>query len=145
MTVRNIYLRGIYASSGGTFNFHDNTVTNVQGDENSVAMFNFGGSGVMRRNKVSRANDAISSNWSTGTQFLDNEVRQSASGIHADNNSGPDVDLIQGNRVTDGTPGSWGIWVLAPYAAVLVQDNNIDGVDVGLAAFGQWRALDDDD
>ena len=31
VTVKNIYLRGIY-STGGSFNFHDNTVTNVQGD-----------------------------------------------------------------------------------------------------------------
>lgn len=32
VTVQNIYLRGIYAASGGTFDFQDNTVTNVQGD-----------------------------------------------------------------------------------------------------------------
>src|SRR4051812_23578135 len=31
-TIKNIYLRGIYASTGGTFNFHDNTVQNVQAD-----------------------------------------------------------------------------------------------------------------
>ena len=29
-TIKNIWLRGIYASSGGTFNFSDNTVDNVQ-------------------------------------------------------------------------------------------------------------------
>jgi hypothetical protein len=30
-TIQNVFLRGIYASSYGTFNIHDNTVTNVQG------------------------------------------------------------------------------------------------------------------
>ena len=44
VTVQNIYLRGMYASSGGTFNFHDNTVNNVQANAGSIAMFNFGGS-----------------------------------------------------------------------------------------------------
>ncbi|HEV8377429.1 MAG TPA: hypothetical protein VGP99_01160, partial [Tepidisphaeraceae bacterium] len=45
VTVKNIYLRGIYASSGGTFNFHHNTVDNVAGEEQSVAILNYGGSG----------------------------------------------------------------------------------------------------
>ncbi len=43
VTVQNIYLRGMYASSGGTFNFHDNTVTNVQAEYASIAMFAYGG------------------------------------------------------------------------------------------------------
>ncbi|MDQ6692906.1 MAG: DUF1565 domain-containing protein, partial [Chloroflexota bacterium] len=46
-TVQNIFLRGIYASSGGSFNFHDNTVRNVQASGASIAMFNYGGSGIM--------------------------------------------------------------------------------------------------
>jgi hypothetical protein len=144
VTVRNVYLRGIYASSGGTFNFHNNTVTNVQGDGNSVAMFNFGGSGFMTSNAVSEANDAISSNWSSGTQYVDNEVRQSGSGVHTDNNGGFGFgvgDLIQGNRVTDGATGAYGIFVFVPYLPVTVKDNVIDGVDVGLAAFGSAAAV----
>ncbi len=48
VTVKNIYLRGIYASStGGSFNFDNNTVDNVQADPASIAMFNSGGSGTM--------------------------------------------------------------------------------------------------
>src|SRR5262245_54867316 len=49
-TVKNIYLRGMYASSGGSFNFHDNTVQNVRGENASIAMFNFGGAGVFVNN-----------------------------------------------------------------------------------------------
>src|SRR5450759_962061 len=74
VTVKNVYLRGMYASSGGTFNFHDNTVQNVQADPASIAMFNFGGSGAFANNSVSQANDAISANHSTGTRFLNNSI-----------------------------------------------------------------------
>src|SRR5207237_5012031 len=83
-TIRNIYLRGIYASSGGSFNFHDNTVSNVQADPASIAMFNFGGAGSFANNTVSDANDAISANHSSGTQFLNNQVTSSGSGVHTD-------------------------------------------------------------
>jgi len=140
VTVQNIYLRGMYASSGGTFTFHHNRVDNVQGDYFSIAMFNFGGAGTMASNRVSRANDAISSNWSTGVRFLGNVITESASGVHTDNSSGR--DLIAGNRVsrgnslTSGSP-SYGIWTFVPYAPVTVRGNRVDDVDVGLAEFGQ--------
>ena len=38
VTVQNIYLRGMYASSGGTFSFTDNTIDNVQGDTASMTV-----------------------------------------------------------------------------------------------------------
>ncbi|MDE3155450.1 MAG: right-handed parallel beta-helix repeat-containing protein [Acidobacteriota bacterium] len=137
VTVRNIYLRGIYASAtGGTFDFHDNRVDNVQGDYYSIAMFAFAASGVFRHNIVSRANDAISANWSEGIQFLDNVITRSASGIHTDNAGGPG-DVVRGNRIAHGTPGSYGIFVFVPYTAVSVTRNTVEGVDVGLSAFGQ--------
>ena len=59
VTVENVYLRGIYASSGGTFSFVDNTIDNVQGDSASIGIFNYTGSGVISGNHVSNANDAI--------------------------------------------------------------------------------------
>lgn len=142
VTVRNVYLRGVYASSGGTFDFHANRVSNVQGDGNSVAMFNFGGSGVMARNHVSAASDAISSNWSQGVQFLDNIVTDSGSGVHTDNAGGfgttnQTADLIQGNRVEHCQTDGYGIFVFVPYIAPTVRDNTVRGCTVGLAAFGQ--------
>ncbi|MCW3018660.1 MAG: hypothetical protein JWN10_968, partial [Solirubrobacterales bacterium] len=101
VSVVGVYLRGIYASSEGTFNFNHDTVANVQGSEESIAMFNFGGSGEMSDNSVTGASDAISANWSRGTKFLGNTISDSASGIHTDNNggSGGVADLIQGNTV----------------------------------------------
>jgi len=138
-TVRNIYLRGIYASSGGTFTFAGNTVRNVQADPASIAMFNFGGSGIMADNDVSDANDAISSNWSRGVQFLRNTVVRSASGVHTDNAGGgaSPADLIEGNTVSRCLPGGYGVWVFVPYTAPVVKDNVVRECAVGLAVFGQ--------
>jgi nitrous oxidase accessory protein NosD len=139
VTVRNVYLRGIYASSGGTFNFHDSTVQNVQGDADSFCMFNFGGAGVMARNRASDCNDALSSNWSRGVQFLDNEISRSGSGVHTDNagGDGGTSDLIEGNTVKQCQTDGYGIWVFLPYIDVTVRDNVVRGCTVGLAAFGQ--------
>src|SRR5262249_7772481 len=97
--IKGVYLRGIYASSGGTFNFNHDTIDNVQGEGASIAMFNFGGSGVMAYNKVTNANDAISANWSTGTQFVHNVILKSQSGVHTDNNGGEGgtADVIKEN------------------------------------------------
>ncbi len=115
VTVQNIYLRGIYAASGGTFDFEYNTVTNVEGDPSeAIGMFNFGGSGIMAHNAVSLTADALSANHSTGTTFAFNTVTDSGSGIHTDNNgdSGGVGDSIHDNNVSLGTVGSYGIFCL---------------------------------
>jgi hypothetical protein len=137
--VSDVYLRGIYAStSKGTFNFNHDTVANVQAEEASIAMFAFEESGVMERNKVSSANDAISANWSMGTQFLNNKVTSSGSGVHTDNNGGAGgvADVIAGNKVSACKTNGYGIFVFAPYVSATVESNKISGCAVGLAAFG---------
>jgi hypothetical protein len=137
-TVKNIYLRGIYASSGGTFNFHHNTVQNVQASVASIALFDFGGSGIFDNNSVSDANDAISANHSSGCQFTNNTVTTSASGIHTDNSNdgGGTADVISGNTVTNSQAFGYGIWVFVPYKTVAVTNNTVTNVDVGMATFG---------
>jgi hypothetical protein len=146
VTVQDIYLRGIEATydnvPGQTFNFTHDTVTNVQGDPSSISMFNFGDSGVMSDNVVTRANDAISANWSTGTQFLRNQISNSGSGIHTDNNggSGGVADLIQGNTVSHCNVNGYGIWVFAPYVSATVASNKVKGCYVALAAYGSQAA-----
>ena len=140
--IENIYLRGIYASSGGSgFFFHDNTVRNVQADPNSVAMFNFGGSGVMSNNVVTEASDALSANYSTGTQFLNNTISNSASGVHTDNSSGP--DLISGNNASAMEAGAYMVsWVPAPYGSVRFQGNpSHPDARWSLASAGQGSAV----
>jgi len=138
VTVADVYLRGLYASSGGTFNFTHDTVENVQAEEASIAIFSFEGSGVVSHNKVNGANDAISANWSKGIQFLNNKVSNSSSGIHTDNNggSGGVADLIQGNKVSACKSNGYGIWVFAPYLSATVSSNKVTGCYIGLAAFG---------
>jgi nitrous oxidase accessory protein NosD len=138
VSVADIYLRGIYASSGGSFTFKDDSVQNVQAEEASIAMFAFEGTGVMEHNKVTEANDAISANWSHGTQFIDNIVTKSGSGIHTDNNggSGGVADLIKGNKISECKENGYGIFVFVPYVSATVEGNKVKGCAVGLAAFG---------
>ncbi len=138
VTVADIYLRGIYASSGGSFNFNHDTVENVQAEEASIAMFNFEGVGVMEANHVSNANDAISANWSKGTQFVGNVVTKSGSGVHTDNNggSGGVADLIKGNKISECKENGYGIFVFVPYVSATVESNKVSGCYIGLAAFG---------
>jgi hypothetical protein len=148
VTVKNIYLRGIEARMTGTFNIHDNIVDNVQGDINlSVAIFNRNGGGVISHNTVSHTPDAINANHSRGTQFLNNTITASQSGIHTDNSrdsGGTGTDLIQGNSVSlgdeMGAPPSYGIWAFVPYQNVTIRDNTVSGVDIGIAAYGQGSA-----
>jgi nitrous oxidase accessory protein NosD len=136
--IADIYLRGIYASSGGSFDFNHDTIENVQGEEASIAIFNFGGSGTMSHNKVANANDAISANHSTGTQFLDNMITKSGSGVHTDNNgdSGGTADLIEGNKISECNANGYGIFVFVPSLSATVNANKVSGCYVGLAAFG---------
>jgi hypothetical protein len=137
-TVKNIYLRGVYASSGGSFNFHDNTVANVQANAASIGMFSFSGAGAYTNNTVSACNDAISANHSRGISFTGNTVTTSASGIHTDNagDGGGTPDTMSNNTVTNSTVNGYGVWVFVPYKTVTVQNNTVTNVDVGLAVFG---------
>ena len=138
VTVNDVYHRGIYEASGGTgFEFVGNHVNNVQGSPTSIGIFNFGGSGVIADNTVTNANDAISANWSTGTQFLDNTIVQSGSGVHTDNSGeSGSTDLIQGNTVVNCMTDGYGIFTFAQYNTVTVANNNVHGCYIGLADFG---------
>ncbi len=42
------------------------------------------------------------------------------------------TDLIQGNDVTHGTAGSYGVWVFVPYLDVTVDNNTVTDSDIGL-------------
>lgn len=136
-TVKNIYLRGVY-STGGSFNFHDNTVTNVQGDYYSIAMFAWYGPGIFQNNVVSYANDGISANHSNGIQFLNNTISFSGSGIHTDNmgDGGGVPDLISGNTVSDCLGNNYGIWTFVNYLPVTVQNNTVTGCALPYSVWG---------
>lgn len=143
VTVKNVFLRGIYASSGGTFAIRHNVVRNVRADYASIGIFNWYGSGVIADNNVSEASDAISSNHSSGVRFVGNHVRRSGSGVHTDNagDSGGVADEISDNKIRDCTTDGYGIFAFVPYIAPSIHDNDVSGCAVGLAAFGQGRTV----
>ena len=70
------------------FNFHNNTVSNVQADPSSIAMFNFGGAGSFTNNTVSDANDGNFFQLVYRFYLYGNTITASGSGIHTDNNGG---------------------------------------------------------
>ncbi len=137
-TVRNVYLRGIYASSGGTFSFDHDTVEHVASDPYSLAILNYAGSGSMTNNTVVDANDGIAANHSRGTTMTGNTIIDSGSGLHTDNagDGGGSADEIAGNSVSGCKEDGYGVWVFVPYIAPSVHDNTVSGCAVGLGAFG---------
>jgi nitrous oxidase accessory protein NosD len=136
--VANVFLRGIYQSSANTFNFNHDRIENVQGSGASIGMFSFESSGVFEANKVTKTNDAISSNWSKGIQFIGNTITASESGVHTDNNggSGGSADVIRSNKVSKCKTNGYGVWVFAPYVSATVSSNTVKGCAIGIAAFG---------
>ncbi len=139
--VENIYLRGIQAGTNfGSFSFIGNEVTNVEGEAGSIAILNFGGTGLIQGNTVSQASDGIALNNSVGTTVELNTVTDVLSGIHSDNNGslgGPSTaDVIDDNTVDCQQTFSYGVWVFDPYLDVVVSDNEVDGSNVGLGMFG---------
>ncbi len=137
--VQNVWLRGIFASSGGSFDFQRNTVRNVMGIAgSSVALLNFEGGGVMADNYVEYSWDALASNHSRGVQFLRNTVVASGSGVHTDNagGGGGEADLIEANDVSACLDGGYGVWAFLPYLAPTLRDNRVTSCSLGLGAFG---------
>lgn len=139
-TVRNIYLRGIYISSTLSVGFyiHDNTVHNVQGESQSIAIMNWGSSGIIDGNLVYDSNDGITANHSTGTLYLNNEVYNSGSGIHSDNNGsmGGAGDWLTDNYVHDCAVNGYGIWAFYPYEDITLSSNIVENCTVGLTFSG---------
>ncbi len=143
VTVRNIFLRGVYFSGGGSGFVADHvTVDNVRGDYSSIALFNFGGAGTFSSNTVSRSNDGIVANWSRGTSFTANTVTcdldpgrvYGVSALHTDNAGGAGgvPDLLSGNSVSG---CDYGLFVFVPYVAPTVSANTVSHTFVGLAAY----------
>jgi hypothetical protein len=148
-TVQDFYSRGIMADmvGGGTYNIHDNNVSNIAGTESGIGIFGREGSGVITHNVVDTMWDGIDTNFSHGTVISNNAVVHAGTAgftdgnaaIHSDNYGGAGIsgpEVIENNTVSNGGQGSIGIWAFMPYGTVTIQGNTISGVDVGLASFG---------
>ena len=145
-TVKNIYLRGIYARSGGAlFSIYSNTVSNVAATTSSIAIMAWMGSGFIANNNVTLANDAIAANHSRGIHFRDNVVTNSGSGVHSDNNNsqgGGLPDSLIGNMVSNSTANGYGVWVFFPNGvSPVIASNTVTNCDVGLFAWGSGATL----
>lgn len=137
--VRNIYLRGIYASTGGAFAICNNEVSNVGGDIGSMAIMNWAGAGVIASNLVQNCADGIVANHSSGTLFLDNRISGVfGTALHTDNNGsmGGVADALRGNVVSDCPAGGWGLMVFAPRLATVVEGNVVSNAAVGICVAG---------
>ncbi len=137
-TVKNIYLRGMYASSGGSFNFHDNIVQNVQASTASIGMFNFGGAGVFTtttsRPATTRSRRTTLAGQLTRATPLPLPPAAFTPTMRA--TGGGTADMISDNTVTNSQMFGYGIWVFVPYKTVTVQNNTVTNTDVGHAVFG---------
>ncbi|PWB70616.1 hypothetical protein C3F09_08850 [candidate division GN15 bacterium] len=145
-TVKNIFLRGIYARSGGAgFSFYANTVQNVAATTSSVAIMAWMASGFIANNNVTQATDAIAANHSRGIHFSYNTVTNSGSGVHSDNNNsqgGGLPDSLIGNSVSNSTANGYGVWVFFPNGvSPVVSSNVVTNCDVGLFAWGSGATL----
>ena len=142
-TVKNIFLRGIYASDGGTGSsilIDGNTVSNVSGDisGNSIGIYTWLGQGTISNNTVSSSDTAITNNHSRGMTISGNTVSSSGVGIGTSNagDSGGTIDQIFNNNITSCSSGGWGIYVFVPYNNVNVHDNTVGGCYVGVGVNG---------
>jgi hypothetical protein len=145
VTVRNVYLRGIEASSGGTFVIENNRVRNLSDADQAVAIYNSGGAGRIEGNLIADSRAGIAANESRGMHVALNAVVRSGAGVHTDNQGiwgGSTPDVIEENVVSDCTRGGYGLWSFAPVLPVTFRKNRVSRCDVGLADFGQGAPVE---
>jgi len=139
VTVKNVFWRGLYAASGGTFSFAHDVVKNVQGDAQAIAVYDFGGAGVVSHTRVEDARAGIVANHSRGVSFTGNVVVGTGGGLHTDNagdSPGAAADRIEDNVVRDCTSGGYGVFSFVPFVGPRIGRNDVRGCYVGLADFG---------
>jgi hypothetical protein len=144
VTVRNVYLRGIDATSGGTFRIERSRVSNLSADPEAIGIFNTDGAGTIADNVVTDAPACIASNFSMGVRFARNRVSGCGGGIHTDNAgalAGSSPDVIEDNVVTACSAGGFGVFVFVASQGVTVRGNRVAGCTVGLADFGEGAAV----
>ncbi len=145
VTVQNVYLRGIDASSGGTFRIEYSRVSNLSNDVEADGIFNTGGAGTISDNVVTDSVGGIASNYSSGLTIAGNRVARTSEGIHTDNPggaSGSTSDVVEDNVVTDCTEDGYGLFVFVPVLPATFRGNRVDGCSIGLAAFGEGAAVE---
>ncbi len=140
-TVKNIYLRGIYASAQTPNNltgvdFNHNTVSNVKGwSMQSAGIMLWGSSGNVKHNDVSDASLGIFYHWYSDGNIDSNTVTSSE--VCLGTNSNDAVTSISYNTVTNSAQGIQTVYILAP---VNVAFNNVTACTSGVVLYGGGSA-----
>jgi hypothetical protein len=153
--VRNLTRRGIQTDTYlAQFNIYNNTVSNVVGDPEAIAIFNFGGGGSgagladIHDNVISGSTVAIGGQQSAGMHVYNNTITlvNGGTGIQ-DSNPGTGAPPPAGatetfinNTMSGGNTGSTGIAVINQAMDVLVKDNHVTTPGTGLGVFGSFSA-----
>jgi hypothetical protein len=139
-SVKNVYLRGIDAASGGSFRFEGNRVRNLSADTQAIGIFDTGGAGTIADNIVASSPAGVAANFSGGVTIARNRIAGAGGGVHTDNAglaAGATSDAIVDNVVTDCSEGGFGLFAFSPGLPVTFRGNRVVGCSVGLAAFGE--------
>jgi len=139
VTVKNVYFRGLSATTGGSLSITNSTFENIQGDTNSAAVLNYGSQGVVSNNSFSNTSGAIVSYFSKGTVCNNNNITQSGKGILIVNNTdeGNISDTIRNNSISNSALNGFGIIVEGSSGSVAVKENTITNTDNAIVNSGQ--------
>ena len=140
-TVKNIYLRGIYASAQTPNNltgvdFNHNTVSNVKGwSMQSAGIMLWGSSGNAKHNNISDASLGIFYHIYSDGRIDSNSVTTSEVSLGANSNDA--ATSISYNTITNSSQGIQTVYILAP---VNVTFNSITACTSGVVLYGGGSA-----
>ncbi|MCJ7458654.1 MAG: right-handed parallel beta-helix repeat-containing protein [candidate division Zixibacteria bacterium] len=140
-TVKNIYMRGIYASAKNPNNltgvdFNHNTVSNVKSvSMQSAGIMLWGSSGKVKHNNVSDASLGIFYHWYSDGNIDSNTVTTSEVCLGANSNDA--ATSISYNTITNSSQGIQTVYILAP---VNVTFNSITACTSGVVLYGGGSA-----
>jgi hypothetical protein len=150
--VRNLLRRGIQSDTYlAEFDIHGNAVSNITGDPDAIAIFNYGGGGMpgtaeIHDNVITGSTVGIGGQQSAGMQVYGNQITMISGSVGIlDSNPGTGspppagaTEDITDNVITGGDATSYGVLVFNTAMDVLVQDNNVSTPGIGLAAHGSF-------
>ena len=137
--VKNIFLKGITNTTGGSFKFSNITADNILGNAHSYAISNTGGSGFYINNIISNSTQAIVSILGHHSLYSGNHITSSGTGIHTiySGNGTGESDTICGNSIENSLLNGNGIFIYSPFSSAIIKDNIIKNTDKGFLNAGQ--------
>lgn len=135
-TVRDVYLRGIYASNGTGHVFQGNTVDNVNSwSLQSAGVFLYGAQGTLSNNTVTNCSIGVGLHGGSQGSATGNTITGGDLGILVNGNAGP---VALSNNTTTGS--EQGAQAIAANAAVTITNCIFDQGKWGVTVFGGGAA-----